>query len=132
MQINLQQNTYTPKFGMKFTDSEALRNIAEYAIEHGKFTELNNARKEIDKLYLRHKLRIDTSTNDKNMPVITFTKYTPKSHIMFPEYENDYVIKTIEFTSKKEMNVFDYAIKMICKMAQNKCKNDVFYQIIRK
>ena len=132
MQVNFLNNQYSPKFGMRFADSEALSNIAQYAVEKGKFEQLNKARLEIDKVYLRHKLKVDLDVNEKGLPVVIFTKYTPKSHITLPQYESDYTTKKITFTSPKKQNTFDYAIYLINKMSHNKCKNEIFEEIIRK
>ena len=49
--MKIEKRCYTPNFNAKFIQSDDLKKIADYAVEHGKFEKLNQARKNIDSFY---------------------------------------------------------------------------------
>ena len=67
-----------PSFQAKFIYSDALKQVADYAVKHNKFNKLNQARKNIDSTYLTTRLKLDISKNADNLPVVSFTRYVPK------------------------------------------------------
>ena len=68
-------------FQAKFLNSEAMKQIADYAVERGKFDKLNQARKNIDTSCLQTRLRIDIG-EEEGKPFVTFTIYKPKTSVI--------------------------------------------------
>lgn len=128
---NNYQNNYKPAFGAKFLHSEALKQIAQYAVERGKFDKLNQARKNIDKSNLRTRIKVDFGVNDKGFPFVTFARYEPQKDVLIAKSMEDYTItkvKTCE-SSKKE-NVVKFAFQKILKMSNDAPKNNLYRKIV--
>lgn len=125
------QNNYRPAFGAKFLHSESLKQIAQYAVEHGKFDKLNQARKDIDRSNLVTRIRVDFGINDKGFPVVTFTRYEPKRSVLIAKSMDDYVItKITKCESSKKENVVKFAFEKILKMGNNAPKNNLYRRIV--
>ena len=105
----------TPNFQAKFLHSESLKQIADYAAEHGKFNKLNTARKNIDNAYLQTRLRVDIGENE-GKPFISFTRFKPKKTTVVVNSINDLKQdKVTLFKSDKPENVFKFALEKIIK-----------------
>ena len=131
MEIRNYQNNYKPNFGAKFLHSESLKQIAEYAVEHGKFDKLNQARKDIGRSNLVTRIKVDIGVNDKGFPFITFTRYEPKRSVLIAQSVDDYTITKVTTceTTKKE-NVLKFAFEKILKMSNDAPKNNLYRRVV--
>uniref|UniRef100_UPI0040259AEC hypothetical protein n=1 Tax=Candidatus Scatousia sp. TaxID=3085663 RepID=UPI0040259AEC len=126
------RNNSQINFKAKFLHSESLKMIADYASEHGKFEKLNTARKNIDKTYLRTRLRVDVG-QDNNTPFVTFTRFNPKPEVINPASLADFRIdKTVTYKSEKKMNVLKYALERIIKLGNSAPDNKMFKNVVIK
>lgn len=119
-------------FGVKFLDSPDLRDIVVDSVKKGKFDKLNQARKNMDKLDLKKRLKVDLCyTNDK--PTIIFSRYEPDKRVLVPLTMNDYILTAItEFTStKKHENILKFARRMIVKMGNDVQNNNMYRQVVK-
>lgn len=131
MQIKQNHTGSNPKFGAKFLHSESLKQVAEYAVEHGKFDKLNSARKNIDSAYLQTKIRVDVGVNKKGFPSLTFTRFEPKKSVLIPMKADDYqMTKVTVVESSKNCNPFKFAMEKIIKMGNDAPKNNLFKRVV--
>lgn len=128
MNIN---NNLSPNFGAKFTNSASLKLVADYAVEHGKFSKLNEARKNIDRANLQTRLRMDIAINDKDCPVVTFSRFLPKKNVTVAYNLNDYFLaESVSYESCKKMNPLKFALERIIKMGQNNAHNNMYERVV--
>ncbi len=133
MQINNNRN-YTPNFQAKFLHSESLKQIADYAVELGKFDKLNNARKNIDSAFLRTRIRVDFGADENNKSFVTFTRFVPKENVVVPQTMDDYIVeKTMLYTTtNKKKHPLKYALEKIIKMGNQVPENRIFREVVIK
>ena len=115
MQIK-QNYTYahSPKFGAKFLHSESLKQVADYAVENGKFDKLNQARKNIEGAHLQTRVRFDMGVNDKGFPFLTFSRFNPKKSVLVPMSADDYQLtKATVIESSNKCNPLKFAFEKI-------------------
>ena len=128
--MNINNNYSNVNFQAKFVKSDSLYDIVNYAVENGKFDKLNQARKNIDKAYLRTKLQVDIFYSD-NYPVLAITKYEPKprSSGLFAE---DYIpTNRVEFKCQKpKANPIAYALKILIKMGNSVPYNNIYKDVV--
>ncbi len=127
MQITNNTNT---SFRAKFLDSESLRLVADYAVEHGKFDKLNAARKNIDKTCLQTRLRFDIGENN-GKPFASFTKFVPKKNVLVANSMDDFVAsKSVVYESSKKMNPLKFALEKIIKLGNNAPNNNMYKSVV--
>ncbi len=127
MQITNNTNT---SFRAKFLDSESLRLVADYAVEHGKFDKLNAARKNIDKTCLQTRLRFDMGENN-GKPFVSFTKFVPKKNVLVANSMDDFVAsKSVVCESSKKMNLLKFALEKIIKLGNNAPNNKMYKSVV--
>lgn len=130
--MNINNNTTSPNFGAKFFHSESLKNLADYAVEQGKFDKLNKARKSIESSHLRTRLRMDFGETN-GMPFVTFTRFTPKKEVVIPQSMDDYKItKTSLFKSTQKGNPLKFAFKQFLKLGNNAPANKRYQSVVVK
>ena len=128
---NHSHQTYKPQFRAKFLHSESLKMIADYAVEHGRFDKLNQARKNIDLSCLPIRIRVDIGLSEKGFPLISFTKFRPKNGMITPKTMNDYeLVKCVTYSSEKKENLLKFAMEKIIKMGNHVPNNKIFKTVV--
>ena len=117
-------------FGARFIHSEDLKNIAQYAIENGKAAELNQARKNIDSIYLKTRIGVRVFEIVGGYPGVEFTRYVPKSVVSFPTYESDYATSKITYYTAEKMDILQFALDKIIKMGTDIPNNKIFKRVV--
>ncbi|HIS35264.1 TPA: hypothetical protein IAC10_01345 [Candidatus Scatousia excrementigallinarum] len=132
MLIEKFKTNYCPTFQAKFLHSESLKQIADYAVEKGKFNKLNDARKNIDKAFLRTKLKVDIGYDD-NKPFIRFTRFNPKSGVITPQTMDDLKLeKKVIYKSDKKVNILKFALEKLIKLGNSAPDNNMYKNIVIK
>ncbi len=128
------KNNYNPNFKAKFIDCNDLRQVVNYAIEHGKADKLNETRKNIESSYLTTRLTFSLGETDNGFPKVVFTRLKPKSHVLMPEYYKDYVeSKPIEYVyTAKNKSKLAYALDLLIRMGSCVPNNKVFRKVVIK
>jgi len=117
-------------FKAKFLKSEALKQVADYAVEKGKFEKLNQAKKNIDTANLTTRLRFDMGEND-GKPFVTFTRYELKPKVTLPKTFDDYKApKFFLFQSCKKENLLKFALEQIIKLGNNAPNNKKYKLVV--
>ncbi len=117
-------------FQAKFLNSEAMKQIADYAVERGKFDKLNQARKNIDTSCLQTRLRIDIG-EEEGKPFVTFTRYKPKTSVIVARSMDDLKIDKVSlFKSDKKQNILKFAFEKIIKLGNNAPKNNMYKNVV--
>ena len=125
-------NTNNNSFKAKFLNSESLRLVAEYSVEKGKFSKLNQARKNIDNAHLTTRLRFDMGENNE-IPFVTFTRYIPKTNVINPKSMADYkLVKTVKYEAGKKCNILKFALEKLIKLGNNAPKNNMYQNVVVK
>ena len=131
MQIR-NNNFNQPAFQAKFLNSQSLKMIADYAVEKGKFQELNTARKNIDKCRFSTYLRVDIF-KEENKCGISFTHYVPKDNVIIPKYMDDYIITKVKtYETTKTSNPLKFGLEKIIKLGNNAPHNNMFKEVVIK
>ena len=131
MQIR-NNNFNQPAFQAKFLNSQSLKMIADYAVEKGKFQELNTARKNIDKCRFSTYLRVDIFKKE-NKCGISFTRYVPKDNVIIPKYMDDYIITKVKtYETTKTSNPLKFGLEKIIKLGNNAPHNNMFKEVVIK
>ncbi len=130
MQVGNINNT-NPQFKAKFLDTPAIKQVAEWARDNGRYKELNNARKQIDFSAVKLRIHMDLATNIEGYPIAIFRRYFPR--IINPVYEKDYIIsKPIVYTGKnKTVSAAEYGFNKILQMGHYVTRNKMFKDIVR-
>lgn len=127
--MKIQNNTNQTAFQAKFLYSNSLKQIADYAVEHGKFEKLNEARKNIDSAYLTTRLKVDIFEKD-GKPGVSFTRYTPKKD-MVAKSNNDYMqVKQIKYISSTKCNPLKFALERLIRLGNNAPHNNMFRSVV--
>ena len=131
--MRIQDNNFNqPSFQAKFLNSKSLKMIADYAVEKGKFQELNTARKNIDKCRFSTYLRVDIF-KEENKCGITFTRYVPKDNVIVPKYMDDYNITKVKtYETTKTSNPLKFGLEKIIKLGNNAPHNNMFKEVVAK
>lgn len=117
-------------FNAKFFHSESLKQVADYAVEKGKFQKLNQARKNIDSANLTTRLRFDYGEVE-GRPFVTFARYDLKSGVVVPKTLDDYKAPKIYlFQSCKKGNVLKFAFERIVKLGNSAPNNKMYRQVV--
>ena len=123
---------YTPSFCAQFWHSEDLKQIALYAKENKCFESLNQARKNIDNVYLTNRLIVEVGTKEKGNPFIKFLRFRPKSGVVAIT-KNDYekVRELVVTSSNKKQNPLDFAMKQIIRLGSDVPNNNLFRRLFK-
>lgn len=117
-------------FKAKFFHSESLKQVADYAVEKGKFQKLNQARKNIDMSNLTTRLRFDYGELN-GRPFVTFARYDLKPGVIVPESLEDYKEpKVYLIQSSKKENVLKFALERLIKMGNNAPNNKLYKHVV--
>ena len=128
----LVSNQNSPTFQAKFLYSDSLKQVADYAVAHGKFEKLNQARKNIDNSHLKTRLILNISQDVAGNPVVGFTRLLPKKTVIIPQSIDDYFEgKTTFFTSNKKVNPLKFALEKIIKLGNNAPNNNMYKTVIK-
>lgn len=128
---SVQAHNTKPSFGAKFFDSESLAQIAEYAVEHGKFAKLNRARLNIDTACLRTRLKVDIKQNESANHSLVFTRYVPKPTVIVPKSIADYIpVKVTVLNLGNKGNVLKAALEKLIKLGNSAPKNNLYKRIV--
>ncbi len=131
MKIHDKKINYT-SFQAKFIHSESLKDIAEYAVGHGKFNRLNTARKNIDNAYLTTRLKVDIFEKDGKSG-INFSRYIPKPAVITPKTYDDYILeKVTTYENDKNLNPLKFALEKIIKLGNNAPHNNMYEKVVIK
>jgi len=124
--------TATPvNFRAKYFYSDDLYKTVQYAVEHGKFDKVNQARKNTEMSNLVKRLVLDVKTLDDGRAVVRFTRMVPRKWAPVPYSPKDYrVDKTTTYISKKKINPWKFALKEIIKLGNNAPKNKMFKEVV--
>ena len=120
-------------FGARFLNTRSLQDVAKYAKETGCFEQLNNARKNINSAYLTRRLKFELSVtkDEKKIPYVIFTRYTPKKCVTIPKSLKDYKItKPFIFVSKEIKNPLKFGLEIIKKLGNNAPENNMYKQVV--
>ncbi len=129
MQISPINSNNKIDFKAKFLDTYSIRKIAEWSIEHGKYKELNNARKQIDFSAVKVRIHIDLGTNLEGYPFAIFKRYFPK--VVNPIEEKDYIIsKPIIYQAKEKISPEEFGYKKIIQMGYYVTRNKIFKDVV--
>jgi hypothetical protein len=108
-----------------------LKQVADYAVEKGKFDKLNSARKSIDSKYLTTRVKLEAGLNSNGFAKLDFLQYVPKKNVIVPKTMDDYVlVKTTTYNSTTERNPIKMALSKIIKMGNNDANNNTFKSIV--
>ena len=130
--MNITPIQHSPAFQAKYLHSEALKQVADYAVEHGKFDKLNQSRKNIDKSALQTRLRFDLGEND-GRPFVSFKRYKIKPTSIIVESMDYLVIDKVSiYRSCKKMNPLKFALEQLIKIGNDAPKNNMFKNVILK
>lgn len=125
-------NQNSPSFQAKFLNSDALKQVADYAVAHGNFGKLNQARKNIDNSHLQTRLLLDITQDSAGKPTVSFTRFVPKKTVIIPQSIDDYSEgKTTFFTSNKKVNPLKFALEKIIKLGNNAPNNNMYKNIVK-
>lgn len=116
-------------FQAKFLKSGSLYDIASYAVDHGKFDELNQARKNIDKALLSRRLRVQICyTDDK--PTLIISRYEPiKGSVALTTDDYELTAQT-EFIANKRMNPLKYGLQILLQLGNNAPHNNIYKKVV--
>lgn len=128
MKINRTSNV---NFQAKFLKSDSLQQIAEYAVEHGKFDKLNIARKNIDNANFTTRLMVNIG-DEEGRPYIKFTRYNLKPNAPIDYTMDDFrPEKTTVFKSSVKMNPLKFALEKIIKMGNDAPHNNIYKKVVK-
>lgn len=128
----LVSNQNSPTFQAKFLNSDSLRQVADYAVAHGKFGKLNQARKNIDNSHLQTRLMLNISQDNTGKPIVCFTRFVPKKTVIIPRVMDDYdEVQTTFFTASKKVNPLKFALEKIIKLGNNAPHNNMYKNVVK-
>lgn len=131
IQNNFNTPQYTPNFQAKFLHSKSLEQVAQYAVEHGKFDKLNQARKNIESAHLPKRLILDIDKNKEGNTVIRFTRLTPRKSVLIPTKMEDYSIKKVkEYICYNKTNPLKVALEKIIKLGNDVPNNKMYKDVV--
>lgn len=128
---NINNATSPVNFRAKYFYSDDLYKTVQYAVEHGKFDKVNQARKNTESSNLVKRLFLSVKTLDDGRAEVSFTRMVPKRWASVPYSPKDYKIdKTTTYTSKEKINPWKFAMEKIIKLGNNAPNNKMFKAIV--
>ncbi len=127
------QNNNQCSFGAKFLNSQSLKDVVNYAVENGKFDKLNQARKNIDCAFLNRRLKFElfTTEDEKKIPYVILTRYTPKQDVIIPKSMDDFKMsEPFLFIASKKMNPLKFGYEIIRKLSNSAPKNNMYKKVV--
>lgn len=131
--MHIQSINNKPQFKAKFLDTYAIRKVAEWANEHGKYKELNEARKRIESNAVNIRLELTLGTNlENNCPIAIFRRYTPKYELNKENItEEDFTISyPLTYQTKRMINPYEYGFTRIMQMSHYIPDNKLYREIV--
>ncbi len=119
-------------FGAKFVHTEDLKQIVDYAVAHDKFEKLNTARKNIDSSYLKVRLKVELTTNEKGFPTLKITRYVPKHDLVARTFDDYEAAKVIEYRAEKRTNPLKFALERIIKLGNSAPHGNMYKRVVAK
>lgn len=130
IQNNIPQN-YTPNFQAKFFYSDDLKLVAEYAVQHGKFDKLNQARKNIESAHLTKRLLLNIDKTKEGNTVVRFTRFCPRKTVIIPQKFEDYSLKKVkEYICYGKTNPLKFAMRKIIELGNNAPNNNMYKDVV--
>lgn len=127
MQIENTKNYQT--FGAKFTNTETLHKVVDYAISKNKFNKLNTARKNIEKTDCFTKVAVDL-VEDADKTIFRFTTYKPQYSSKNGKLVTTYKVSEFERQASKN-NVIKELFEYLVKMGNNAPENKIYKHIVK-
>lgn len=127
MQIENTKNYQT--FGAKFTNTETLHKVVDYAISKNKFDKLNTARKNIEKTDCFTKVAVDL-VEDADKTIFRFTTYKPQYSSKNGKLVTTYKVSEFERQASKN-NVIKELFEYLVKMGNNAPENKIYKHIVK-
>lgn len=127
MQIENTKNYQT--FGAKFTNTETLHKVVDYAISKNKFNKLNTARKNIEKTDCFTKVAVDL-VEDADKTIFRFTTYKPQYSSKNGQVETFYKVSEYKRQASKN-NVIKELFEYLVKMGNNAPENKIYKHIVK-
>ena len=127
MQIENTKNHQT--FGAKFTNTETLHKVVDYAISKNKFNKLNTARKHIEKNDFFTKIAVDL-VEDSEKKIFRFTTYKPQYSSKNGKLVTTYKVSEFERQASKN-NVIKALFEYLVKMGNNAPENKIYKHIVK-
>ena len=124
MQIDNTKNHQT--FGAKFTNTETLHKVVDYAISKNK---LNTARKNIEKTDFFTKVAVDL-VEDADKTIFRFTTYKPQYSSKNGKLVTTYKVSEFERQASKN-NVIKELFEYLVKMGNNAPENKIYKHIVK-
>lgn len=122
---------YNQNFQAKFLYSKDLENVAKYAVEHGKFDKLNQARKNIESAHLPKRLLLNIDKNKDGNTVVKFTRLVPRKTVIIPTKMEDYSIKKVrEYICYDKTNPLKFALQKIIKLGNDAPNNNMYKDVV--
>ncbi len=133
MKTNFSNNYTGINFQARFFHSDALKRIADYAVETQQFEKLNQARKNIASLYFNTRLLVNISKTSDNKPSLDISRFVKRSDVAFPQNSDDYKLVTrVSFAGKKGQDPLNFALKTLIRMGKNIPNNKIFQRAVVK
>ena len=128
----VQINNNQPQFRAKFIDTPSLREVAQWAVENGKFDILNDARKKIDYSAVKIRIHLSLGTDLEGYPIAIFRRYYPKFNAPAknPTPDEFVISGPIVYQSRRKVNPRAYGFGKIVQMSQNVYENKMFKEIV--
>ena len=117
------------QFQAKYLKSDSLTDIVNYAVEHGNFDKLNEARKNVDKTYIRTRLKVDLC-NENNLPVVIISRYVPKSRKAVFSLDEYTLAAQTKFIAPQKMNPLHFGLQTLIKLGDNAPNNDMYKKVV--
>lgn len=124
-------NKHNPNFKAKFLYSEDLKKVVDYAVRHKKFEKINTARKNIDKVCLTTRIKVEIKKSEDGKDCAIFTKFVPKDNVIIPRVYEDYKVANVTvLKNKNNTSILRFVMEKIIKMGNNAPKNNLYKKII--
>lgn len=134
MQISAVNNyNNQPQFKAKFLDTPAIRKVAKWAFDNGRYKELNEARTKIDYAAVKVRIHLRLATDTEGYPIAIFRRYFPKFDYKGGVLKNsDFIISRpiIYEGREKNMDPVEFGFKKIIQMGQFISRNQMYKDIV--
>ena len=130
--MNIQNNPTQTSFQAKFLHTEDLYNIADYAVKHNKFKELNNARKVFEAADPRTRVAVDLCYTGKK-PTIIFSYYVPNP-ARSGMFADEFVLanQTDIIAKKSNEDIIKFGLRQIISIAKQGPNSHQFKEIFKR
>lgn len=132
MQVSaVNNNNCQTSFKAKFLDTPAIREVAKWAKENGKYDKLDAARKQIDYSAVKVRIHLDLATNIEGYPLVIFKRYFPKK--LEPQDINDYIVsRPVIYQGHEKISPIEFGYNKIIQMGYYVTRNKLFKEVVRE